>query len=1002
MRKILTMTLAMLSAICLLAAVGCNESKTHNFSSTYEFDETMHWQKCTDEGCEERVNYNEHSFQLIGTANSCSVCGYSYNTANTYEVNLETMGGTVLKGVTVNLFDDSNAKISSGKSNVRGKVRFTDISPDDYVAKIDESTLPKGYYLSDDLKEINLSSSFMKTTVKIPSKLIDEEMPTNNRYSLGSIAYNFKTTSVDIDGKVKNISLSAYLSRYNAVVLNFWYSGCGPCMSEFPFMSQAYDEYSDKIAVIAINNGYDSPEGIASFVKSSQYHFDFVNDQSMFSYHEAFGVQAFPTTVVVDKYGAIAHIESGSLPSHSAWANLFEHYISEDYVPDYLSGYTDSNGGNGGDGGNELLKPDVDMPESQEIAEKITTVNSYTDKDTFTFSNEENDQYSWPWILEDLDGETCLKTSNKDKVNSYSILFINVNLKAGQQVFADLYVSTELEEDILYLQVDTVLQYTLSGEENYWRKNQLLYVAERDGKYQISLIYQKNLMNNPGKDSVYIKNLHIEENAEINKNYDLVYNAVDNYTLDETIKIPGEYKGYLNHIDYYYNQTDGFYHVALFGSEEAPDENDPVLMADLYYTTPWNKELSVWNLAYAEVGLFGETDENYMEGYVKAVEDYAWIQNNNATRYVPVNKELHDILVNVVTDLGRTDHSEDPHNGIDQWLEVCRYYVHYGNDNSSDHICFSLDNTVEALKWRVAKDCGTIPESGILELEVDVYSVHLPRGNYYKFKTTKSGAYCIYSTARFASDYDLEGIDPLGFVCDAKGNILAENDNFYIEVMGYDDDDNPIYDNNFYMFVYLKANTEYQVAGCFNDPYAMGKYGVKVEYIGEEHKYFTSCANDPTYTYDENDPNFTPIIIPKMGKDRFFIGDDGNYYAQEYDGSQGSLIYIRLIGPTYYNSYSNHTLEELIENDQVGETEEDRLFMRHMLVEARTAYPEDHELYGYVVATEKLVAIINKRANGEDTEEDNTYSQTSWLLTAYYYRNVNELTLEEATAKFDS
>ncbi len=1001
MKKSLIVTLTVIIIFCLFLAVGCEEKSEHNFATAYSYDDSTHWKECADEGCTEKSDVAEHSYQLTGTVNTCSVCGYSYNTANTYEVELLTMGGTVIPGTTVKILDSSSTQIAEAKTNVRGIVRFSDLEHADYTVSIDETTLPKGYYLPEGTV-IELTAEDMKATVKLPSALIDEELPKGHKYTVGSIAYDFRTTSIDENGKEKNISLSAYLAEYNAVILNFWYASCSPCLSEFPYMNEAYLSYSDKIAVIAINSGAETESEVADFVSSTGYDFDFVNDSDIFAdYNAAFSVKAYPTTVVIDRYGAIAHVETGSVPSRSAWENMFNHYTTADYVPDYVGKY---NGGGSSGGGSALAKPNVEMPTSEEISAKITKTNSYTAVDTFSYLPLD-DEYSWPWVLTSREGTECIATSNKDRVNSYSVILIDVELKKGQQVVFDYFLSTEQSTDILYVQVNTVLQHTLSGENNAWNNDKLLYVAVRDGKYQISLTYQKDTMNNVGEDTVYVKNIRIEQGASIDGSYDLLYNAVDNYTSNPNVTAPEEYSGYLNHVTYYYNALDGFYHVALSGDVDIKSAEDPILMADLYYSTPWNSN-SVWNLAFAQTGLFNKVDKDYKQGYFEAVEDYTWIQNNNDSRYVPVNKELHDILVDVVADLGRTDHTDDPHNGVDQWLEVCRYYVHYG-DNPSSHTCLSTDNTVESLKWRVAKDYGTMT-GDILNVHVDVYSVHLPRGNYYRFHTTKSGAYLIHSLADICSDYDVNGIDALGFVCDEKGNVLAENDNFIIDVQGYGEDENGVvqegvsryalYDNNFYLYVYLEADTTYYVAGCFNDPYAMGEYDVAIEYLGESYTYFTSCATDPAYTFDEDDPTFTLFILPQMGKDRFFVADDGNYYAQEYDGSQGSLIYIRMVGPTYYNSYSNYTLEQMIENDLMDVNESDKLYLRHCLIESRNRDKND-TLYGYTVATQRLVSILNRLANGSDTEDTSTYSQTSWLLTAYYYRNINELTLQQAQDK---
>ncbi len=1018
MKKILTATLCALTIICLMVIAGCDaNTHTHDFSATYVYDEYTHWKECSDETCTEKAETADHSYQEEGTINTCTVCGYQYNSANTCEITLQTLGETVLSGVTITLRNEAQQQIAQAKTNVRGKVKFSDITPADYIVEIDDTTLPKGYYVPEEQSEIRLSATEMTKTIKLPSSLIDEQMPSGHRYYMGDVAHDFRTTSINASGTEKTISLSAYLSQYKAVVLNFWYSTCGPCKTEFPVMNDAYVKYREKLAVIAINSGADSEEGVARFVEENEdYVIDFVNDSTMFSpYNDAFSVSAWPTTVIIDRYGAIAFIETGMIDSLRDWETLFEHYTADDYVPNYVSEFN-------GDGSTEddtvqLEKPNVEMPSSEEIATKITKINDLTDVNTFTYLAED-DEYSWPWILTERESVSCLKTSNKEKERSYSILFIEVDLRAGQQVFFDYFVSTENDTDILYVQVDTVLQHTFSGKNDTWNNDQLLYVAVKDGTYRISLTYQKNATTNAGEDTVYIKNLRIEEGTVLNKHYDLLYNATDNYTLNDDVTVPEEYKGYLNHVAYYYNETDGFYHVALSGNVSQKSPNDPILLADLYYATPWNTN-SVWNLAFAKVGLFNEADPDYKEGCYEIIEDYSWLQNQSSSRYVPLNKELQQTLVDVVTDLGRTDHSSDPHNGVDQWLEVCRYYVHYGTDTASD-VCYAIDNTVEALKWRVAKDYGTMT-TDTMSIHVDVYSVHMPRGNYYRFKTTKAGAYLIRSHADLTNDYDSlsDQNNPLGFICDENGNILEENDDYVIEVQGYGEKDGVVqeglaryalYDDNFYLYVYLEANTTYYVAGCFNNSGITGEYDVTINYLGATYSYFTACANDATYTYDENDPDFNIFILPKMGKDRFFIGDDGKYYAQEFDGSQGSLMYIRLIGPTfYYGSYSQYTLEQIIENIDsliangtlVNISESDKLYLKHMLMVSRTTYAEDHELYGYVEATQRLVSIINTIINGVDTEESTTYSQTSWLLTAYYYRNVNELTLQQAQAKYN-
>ena len=70
-------------------------------------------------------------------------------------------------------------------------------------------------------------------------------------------------TVTTVDGE--ELTLSEILKEKQAVVLNFWYTGCGPCKNEFPLLQAAYEAYSDKIEVITMNPtdiSQDTVEGI--------------------------------------------------------------------------------------------------------------------------------------------------------------------------------------------------------------------------------------------------------------------------------------------------------------------------------------------------------------------------------------------------------------------------------------------------------------------------------------------------------------------------------------------------------------------------------------------------------------------------------------------------------------------------------------------------------------------------------------------------------------------
>ena len=44
-------------------------------------------------------------------------------------------------------------------------------------------------------------------------------------------------------------SLSESLETHDLVLINFWATWCGPCCMEFPFLEEAWEQYSDCVDV---------------------------------------------------------------------------------------------------------------------------------------------------------------------------------------------------------------------------------------------------------------------------------------------------------------------------------------------------------------------------------------------------------------------------------------------------------------------------------------------------------------------------------------------------------------------------------------------------------------------------------------------------------------------------------------------------------------------------------------------------------------------------------
>ena len=131
------------------------------------------------------------------------------------------------------------------------------------------------------------------------------------------------------DGKIKALDFILYdqygnthtLSEYEGktVFLNIWATWCPPCKQEMPYIEELYKEYNlnkEDVVILGLASPYLGKEGskedIKEFLKSNKYTFPVVFDENadlIYSY----GIQAFPTTFVIDKEGYIAQYVPGGM-----------------------------------------------------------------------------------------------------------------------------------------------------------------------------------------------------------------------------------------------------------------------------------------------------------------------------------------------------------------------------------------------------------------------------------------------------------------------------------------------------------------------------------------------------------------------------------------------------------------------------------------------------------------------------------------------------------------
>lgn len=102
-------------------------------------------------------------------------------------------------------------------------------------------------------------------------------------------------TRADVQGKV--------------MVLNLWYTGCGPCRAEMPELSTWKDEMPD---VMFFSATYEDERKARPVIEGKRFNWIPLVDDTQFYRH--IGSKGYPMFVVVDKEGFIVMVENGTSP----------------------------------------------------------------------------------------------------------------------------------------------------------------------------------------------------------------------------------------------------------------------------------------------------------------------------------------------------------------------------------------------------------------------------------------------------------------------------------------------------------------------------------------------------------------------------------------------------------------------------------------------------------------------------------------------------------------
>lgn len=155
--------------------------------------------------------------------------------------------------------------------------------------------------------EVNSGSpnelSWYYSTYLAEYKIRENNGKKNSLIAVGQLAPDWRLPIFDSN---ESISLNQFKNK--VVMLEFWISHCGYCIGAVPKLNALANKYKNKDFKLLAVNAYDSKEVIKLFQKNNQPAYEILSLGEEVA--KNYGVEGFPTIVLIDKQGKIIYAGS--------------------------------------------------------------------------------------------------------------------------------------------------------------------------------------------------------------------------------------------------------------------------------------------------------------------------------------------------------------------------------------------------------------------------------------------------------------------------------------------------------------------------------------------------------------------------------------------------------------------------------------------------------------------------------------------------------------------